>query len=51
MPSTLNQQTANQIPEAVSVIKDWVTVEEFCSEFTNIPEKTIVVVNYFRTVS
>lgn len=27
--------------KAITAIKDWVTVEKFCTEFTNIPEKTI----------
>jgi len=31
----------HSIAEAASTIKDWVTVEEFCTRFPNIPEKTI----------
>jgi hypothetical protein len=31
----------NSTAEAVTFINDWVTVEEFCNTFPNIPEKTL----------
>jgi hypothetical protein len=32
---------AHSVSEAVATIKDWVTVDTFCTQFTNIPKKTI----------
>ena len=41
MTNNFTSQNQADISEAASVIKDWVTVEEFCAEFPNIPKKTI----------
>ena len=30
-----------EIEAAASVIRDWVTIDDFCEEFSNIPEKTL----------
>jgi len=34
-------ETPKSLSEARDIIRDWVTVEEFCELFPNIPEKTI----------
>ncbi len=36
-----NEPTNENRSEAQDTIRDWVTVEEFCERFPNIPEKTI----------
>ena len=41
MPNHSSRVDHDSHSHAVSSIKDWVTVEEFCSLFPNIPEKTI----------
>jgi hypothetical protein len=41
VPKTIEEPQAQNLSEAIAVIKDWVTVDEFCSLFPNIPEKTI----------
>ena len=37
---TTNKDSSSSI-DAVTTIKDWIPVEEFCARFPNIPEKTI----------
>lgn len=41
MPTQHALPQSQTTEEAISFIKDWVTVEEFCELFPNIPEKTI----------
>ncbi|WP_123182517.1 hypothetical protein [Zhongshania marina] len=31
----------SKTPSAPDIIKDWRTIEQFCAEFTNIPEPTL----------
>jgi hypothetical protein len=41
MPKLRRTNYSTSIEEAIDTINDWVTVEEFCTLFPNIPEKTI----------
>lgn len=41
MPKNTIHAETHRLSEAVATIKDWVTIEEFCSLFPNIPAKTI----------
>ena len=41
MPNISSHTEQSPDSEAVSVIKDWVTVETFCKLFPNIPERTL----------
>ncbi len=41
MPKLRRTNYSTSIEEAIDTINDWVTVEEFCTLFPSIPEKTI----------
>jgi hypothetical protein len=41
MPNHNEPPQTQSTEEAISFIKDWATVEEFCELFPNIPEKTL----------
>jgi len=41
MPKQIEPQQNQAIEEAIAFIRDWVTVDEFCDTFSNIPEKTL----------
>lgn len=41
MPNTTTEVESQSLSMAIATIKNWVTVEEFCTLFPNIPEKTL----------
>lgn len=41
MPHKTSRVETHSLSEAIASIQDWVTVEQFCALFPNIPEKTI----------
>jgi hypothetical protein len=41
MQLAISHQTQTSIDEAAASIQDWITVDDFCQQFSNIPKKTL----------